>query len=188
MHPAARALLIGSNTWYFGEGLFGPLFAVYAEKIGGDVLDITWAWAVYLIVTGGLMVVFGKMWDKQKNKAELMVAGYALNAICTFGYLFVSEPIHLLIVQVGLGIASAMATPTWDALYEKYGEKRKVGTLWGLAEGEAQVITGLGVLAGGFIVTFASFKTLFWSMGVVQVLATTYQAFSLRHLRSSRKK
>ena len=42
-----KILLIASSLWYFGEGLFGPLFAIYAEKIGGDLLDITWAWAFY---------------------------------------------------------------------------------------------------------------------------------------------
>ena len=47
-----RILLISSSLWYFGEGLFGPLFAVFAEKIGGDLLDITSAWALYLISTG----------------------------------------------------------------------------------------------------------------------------------------
>ena len=31
-----KILLIASSLWYFGEGLFGPLFAIYAEKIGGD--------------------------------------------------------------------------------------------------------------------------------------------------------
>ena len=40
-----KILLIGANIWYFGEGMMGPLFAVFAEKIGGDILDITWAWA-----------------------------------------------------------------------------------------------------------------------------------------------
>jgi len=40
-----RSLLYGANFWYFSEGLLGPLFAVFAERIGGDVLDIAWAWA-----------------------------------------------------------------------------------------------------------------------------------------------
>ena len=41
LNKTTKILLIASSLWYFGEGLFGPLFAIYAEKIGGDILDIT---------------------------------------------------------------------------------------------------------------------------------------------------
>ena len=37
----ARILLLGANIWYFGEGMMGPLFAVFAEKVGGDILKST---------------------------------------------------------------------------------------------------------------------------------------------------
>ncbi len=180
INKAERILLIGSNTWYFGEGMLGPLFAVFTERIGGDILDIAWAWATYLMVTGILMIVFGKLWDYTNNKSVIMVLGYALNAVFTFGYLFVDSPADLFIVQIGLGIASAMATPTWDALYSKHENHKKVGFLWGLSEGTALIITGVGMVAGGLIVEFYSFTTLFWIMGTVQVAATLYQLQSLR--------
>ena len=32
-----RILLIADNLWYFGEGMLGPLFAIFAQKIGGDI-------------------------------------------------------------------------------------------------------------------------------------------------------
>lgn len=59
----AKILLIGGGFWYFGEGLFGPLLAVFTEQVGGDILDISWAWAAYLIVYGVLSIVFGKLAD-----------------------------------------------------------------------------------------------------------------------------
>ena len=40
-----------------GEGMLGPLFAVFAQRIGGNILDITWAWAIYLGMTGILTIV-----------------------------------------------------------------------------------------------------------------------------------
>src|SRR3990167_7351585 len=96
-----KILLYGANIWYFGEGMLGPLFAVFTERIGGDVFDITWAWATYLMVTGILYIVVGKIIDGKDSKAKVMVIGYALNALVTFGYLFVSTRWHLLLVQVG---------------------------------------------------------------------------------------
>ncbi len=165
-----RALLIADIIWFFGEGLFGPLFAVFAGRIGGDILEISWAWAAYLIVCGVLIMFIGKFSDKL-NKRKLMFAGYVLNAILTFGYLLVDSPMKLLFMQAGLGIAAAMATPTWDALYAQYEDKRKAGLTWGLADGASQLFTGIAVVLGGIIVTFFSFDALFILMGIVQVIS-----------------
>ncbi|PKL36752.1 MFS transporter [Candidatus Peregrinibacteria bacterium HGW-Peregrinibacteria-1] len=176
-----RILLYGGNIWYLGEGMFGPLFAVFTEKVGGDILDISWAWATYLVIAGLLYIVVGKITDKYDNKEEIMVMGYGLNALFTFGYLLVSTPWHLFLVQAGLGMAAAMATPTWDALYAKHEDRRNGGFQWGLAGGEAQIVTGIGIVIGGYIVSYTSFTTLFLIMGCVQVIATIYQARILRH-------
>src|SRR3989344_892707 len=175
-----KTLLYGANVWYFGEGMLGPLFAVFTERVGGDVLDIAWAWATYLIVTGVLYIVVGKITDQKHNKEKIMVLGYALNALFTFGFLLVSAPWHLFVVQAGLGVAAALATPTWNALYARHEDSRHDGLQWGLAGGEAQIITGIAMLIGGIIVSRVSFSILFVVMGTIQVLAAIYQAQILR--------
>ncbi len=174
------ALLIGANIWYFAEGMLGPLFAIFTEKIGGDILEITWAWAIYLVVTGVLYIFVGKITDGKYNKAKIMVAGYALNALLTFGYLLVSSPWHLFILQAGLGVAAALATPTWNALYSEYENRKHDGYAWGLAGGEEQIITGIAIVVGGLIVNYLSFTVLFIVMGIIQVIATIYQAKILK--------
>jgi len=175
-----KVLLNGANIWYFAEGMLGPLFAIFTEKVGGDILDVSWAWATYLILAGLFYIVVGKITDAQNNKEKVMVLGYALNALFTFGYLFVSSPRHLFFVQAGLGLAAALATPTWYALYAKHEDRRHDGFQWGLAGGESQIITGIAIIAGGYIVSYASFTALFVTMGIIQVIATIYQAQILR--------
>ena len=171
----AKILIIADNLWLFGEGMFGPLFAVFAERVGGDLLEISWAWATYLIINGIFIVIFGKISDKLGVR-RLLVTGYYLNVIFTFGYLFVHSALALLIVQAGLGIAAAMATPTWDALYTEGSEKEEDRSfMWGLADGQASIFTGLAVIVGGLIVSRFSFSVLFLIMGIVQVAAATYQ-------------
>ncbi len=170
-----KVLLYGANIWYFGEGLFGPLLATFAQRVGGDILDISWAWATYLIFSGFLYIVVGRITDKFDNKEKVMVWGYGLNALFTFGYLFVDTPWHLFVVQAGLGVAAALATPTWDALYSKHDNWKNNGLVWGLAGGEANIITGVAIVVGGYIVSYASFDVLFVIMGGVQVVATIYQ-------------
>jgi predicted MFS family arabinose efflux permease len=177
MNKEIRILLYSSNLWYFGEGMLGPLFAVFAKRVGGDILYISWAWGLYLIIAGVLTIFFGKISDKKKiSKKTLLICGYSLNTIFTFGYLLVSSTLHLFLVQAGLGVAAALATPTWDALYAKYEDKQKRGYLWGMAGGQGQIFTGVSLVLGGLIVNQFSFQFLFIVMGTIQLIATIYQA------------
>ncbi len=182
----SKTLIIASSVWYFGEGLFGPLFAVFAEKVGGDILDITWAWAAYLIATGVFYVLVGKIINKSKYKKQVMVGGYALNAILTFGYLFVHNTTSLLIIQVGLGIAEALSTPIWDSLFASNLEDTENTFHWGLATGHTHFISGIAIAVGGLIANYFSFNTLFIIMGCIQVAATIIQ-FRVIKLSSNNK-
>jgi len=174
MKREEKILLWGVSFWWFGEGLFGPLFAIFAGRIGGSILDITWAWAIYLLTTGILEIALGRIFDKVDH-TKLMVAGYALNAIFTFCYLFVYTPAGLFLVEAGLGVAAALADPTWDALYAKFGNSNKSGSIWGLENGTEQIITAVSILIGGMIVNYFSFVILFVIMGVIQTVGVIFQ-------------
>lgn len=154
--------------------MFAPMLAIFTQRIGGDVLDVSWAWAIYLILTGILIMVFGRLSDEKIAKEKFVVAGYGLNALCTFGYLFVSSPWHLFIVQIGLAIATALATPTWNALYARYQKERQAGITWGMSDGQAQLVSGFAIIIGGLVISYFSFTVLFIIMGLVQVGATLY--------------
>jgi hypothetical protein len=71
-----RILLYGSNLWCLGEGMLGPLLAVFATRIGGNILEITWAWAIYLVLKGVLTMVIGNLSDNKYSKEKLMIFGY----------------------------------------------------------------------------------------------------------------
>ncbi|MBX4197808.1 MFS transporter [Candidatus Parcubacteria bacterium] len=172
-------LLYGANLWFLGEGMFGPLLAIFTQRLGGDILNITSAWATYLIVTGILTIIIGRFSDRS-NKEWLLVMGYALNAIFTFGYLFIETPKQLLLLQAGLGLAAALSTPTWNALYAQHEDRKRAGFTWGLAGGEFQITTGIAIIIGGLIVSRFPFSTLFIVMGCIQVIATIYQAQILK--------
>ncbi len=179
LKPNEKILLISDNLWMLGEGMLGPLFAVFALQINGSLLNITWAWATYLIVAGVLHVAVGKLCDELKKPEKLAVFGLGLNVIFTFAYLLVDSPAKLFIVQAGLGIAMALANPPWYSLYarqEDVAVSHHSAFKWGLWKGTTLIVTGLAVVIGGFIVNNWGFRTLFIIMGCVQVFATLYQA------------
>ena len=180
LNKKIKILLWGSNLWNLGEGMLGPLFAVFAGRVGGNLLEMSWAWATYLIVTGVFTIIISRVADKKFKKRHLLVLGNALNALFTFGYLFVDSPLELFAVQVGLGFASALVIPAWDALYSEYENKKHDELEWGLAAGEAQILGGIAIVIGGFIVNYYSFSLLFIIMGTVKVLATLSYARILK--------
>ncbi|MEK7181425.1 MAG: MFS transporter [Patescibacteria group bacterium] len=171
INPKVKILLYADAIWYFGDGMLGPLFAVFTQRIGGDILEITWAWATYLMAGGLLTILVGKISDEKIKKEKLLVLGYALNAVFTFSYLFVSTSAQLFLVQIGMGVAVALATPTWNAVYAKSEDKKIAGLEWGLADGLAQFLSGVAVVIGGLLVSRFSFKALFLVMGIVQTMS-----------------
>lgn len=176
LNKTAKILLISSSLWYFGEGLFGPLFAIYAEKIGGDLLDITWAWAAYLIATGIFYFLVGKFMNKSDYKKQVMIFGYGLNALLTFGYIFVHNTQQLFMIQIGLGIAEALSAPIWDSLFANNLEDNSNTFHWSLANGHPHFVSGIAIAIGGLIANFISFEALFITMGIIQTLATIIQS------------
>jgi MFS family permease len=187
LNRGEKILLYGSNLWSFGEGMFAPLFAIFAQRVGGNILDISWAWALYLIFTGLFIIVIGNLSDssfsffkKSIHHKELIIFGYGLYAILTFCYLFVHSPFQLAIVQIGLGLASAITVPSWNALYARYHRKHESASRWGLASGQANIVTGIAIFIGGLIVAYFSFTTLFIVMGCIQVLTTLSQLYLLK--------
>jgi len=161
--------------------MLGPLYALFAEKVGGDVLEISWVYAVYLVVMGVGVIVVGKFADEWGH-GWLLVTGYGLNAVATFAYLLVSSMAGLLIVQVLVGVATALSEPTWYALYDKHsGDGDHDGLLWGLSSGLWYVARGIAMLIGGYIVAVHSFDALFIVMGTILTLATVSQARILQY-------
>lgn len=172
MNRYRKVLLASSYVWYFGEGLLGPLYAVFAQRIGGDILELTGAYALYLITMGVLSIYIGEKFTRPDSKKRLMTLGYALNAVATFCYLLVDSPLKLFVVQGLLGVAAALTTPTWNSLFSMYDDKKRAGSGWGLDAGGSNITLGLAAIAGGFIMANFGFTALFLLMGAVQVAAT----------------
>ena len=181
MSSKVSILLWTSNLWIFADGMMGPLFAIFTERIGGSVLDISWAWATFLGITGVGVIVVGHLSDKiHRGKERLVVAGYGLTALFTLSYLLVQTPVHLFLVQAGLGVAVSLANPTWYALYNRYAPRHAAGLFWGLADGQGKIFSAVAILAGGLIVEWFSFDVLFLLMGLIQLVATFYLAKLLK--------
>ena len=166
-----RILLISGLFYAFAVGLFGPIYAMFVSRIGGDILDASGAWATFAIVNGAIVILFGKLSDKKFNKRYMVFFGFLIVALGTLGYLFVSAPIHLFFVQAILGFGMALVDPPWDALYGKAEDDGKEASEWSFWEGGQLIVGGISAIIGGLIATYFGFTTLFITMFIFNCLA-----------------
>jgi predicted MFS family arabinose efflux permease len=114
----------------------------------------------------------------------MMVFGYTLNAVLTFGYLLVDNPFKLFLVQVGLGVAEAIGTPLWDSLYASSLTEEHDTYAWGLSTGQSQIVSGFAFGVGGLMTYYYSFNVLFIAMGVIQLIAAVVSMQLLKKTNS----
>lgn len=177
-------LLAASLVANFADSLFGPLYAIYVEGIGGDMLDVGNTMALYSIVTGVLIIIAGKLADEW-NKELMTVIGFALSALGTCGYLVIETPMHLYILQFVFALSTALLSAPLSALFAQHINKKKAGLLWALDDGGGKILCGGGLLLGTFITYHFGFATIFVIILIFQIIATLLQT---RVYMLSRKK
>jgi predicted MFS family arabinose efflux permease len=165
MKTSFKILLFADAVTLFAGALLGPIYAIFVEKIGGDILDASGAFAVFSLVSGAAIFLISRFEDKVKEQELLIVAGYLIIALGYFGYLMVQNPFHLFIVQAVIGLGMALELPAIDATYARHMDHQRAAYNWGAWEGMNRFTMGGGALLGGLVVTAFGFHTLFILMG-----------------------
>lgn len=167
MKTPFKILLFADAITLFSGALLGPIYAIFVEKIGGDILDASVAFAIFSLVSGVVIFVIGRFEDRVKEQEILIAAGYIVIAIGYFCYLLVQNPTHLFIAQAIIGFGMALELPAIDATYAKHMDSKRAAYNWGAWEGMNRFTMGGGALLGGLIVTVFGFHTLFILMGIL---------------------
>lgn len=65
-------ILLLSDAWAtLALGLVGPIYAIYVEEIGGNILNASWAYFSFMLTTGVVMFLISKWEDRVKNYDSL---------------------------------------------------------------------------------------------------------------------
>lgn len=164
MHKQLKLFLTMNSFFVFATGMFGPIYAIFVQGIGGDILAAGTAWAIFMIVSGVGILLMGKVQDKIEKDKPAIILGYLLMSLGFLGYYFVSNVTQLFLLQVLLGISNVVLTPAYDSFYTKYLEKGKFASQWAAWEGTWHIVTGSAALAGALLVKIFSFKIMFLVM------------------------
>lgn len=170
MHKQLKFFLTATSFFALAIGMFGPIYAIFVQEIGGDLLAAGTAWSIFMVTSGAGILLMGKLQDKVKSDKLSMVLGYSLMSLAFLGYYFVSNVKQLFLVQVLLGISTVVVTPAHDSFYTKYLEKGKFASQWSAWEAAWFIVTGIAALIGAFLVKLFNFKILFLAMFFISLI------------------
>jgi|SRR3989344_3242067 len=166
----------------FSGGLFFPIYAMFVEQVGGNILDAGLAASAFLISTGVLVFIISRWEDRMKHQEKMYLLGYLLTAFGYFGYTFVTNRMELFMVQIFLGMSSAIYIPVRDSLFTKFIDRHHEASEWGDWEGEAYVIPAIAAVLGAAVAFEFGFKSLFITMSVITFIGffLGYKMFSFK--------
>ena len=155
-------------------GFFTPIFALYIVELGGNIADVGLATAIYYIAGGGLMLLLRSLMNKNTSLLRWYVWGNVLESVAAILFIFAQSVLVFYVIQTVHALATAFRVPSQRALYAKLEDKGKEGGEWSVMEGGNFIIIGLSALAGGAVVYYLNFQTVFVMMAVIQLLAALY--------------
>jgi predicted MFS family arabinose efflux permease len=163
-----RYLLIADFFMLLAMWMLTPIYAIFVEEIGGDILAASSAWALFSLTSGVLIYFSGKWQDGLKKRGithnKFISLGYLIRCIAFLGYFFVADKFQLFAVQVLLGIGVAASVPAFDSLYSKLLTKGRYASEWGAWEGMNMIVASIGAVIGGVVASYFGFKALFLVM------------------------
>ncbi len=148
-----------------------PMYAAFTEKVGGSILDAGIAFAAFSMATGVFITLIGTRAYFQRHVKAFLVLGFLGSACCDISYVFVQNRWQLFAAQVVAGLATGLIEPAWDSLFTDDIEDSSAKH-WSIWAGGTHMVAGVAALVGGVIVSYFSFRTLFLTMGLIDLIAT----------------
>lgn len=160
-NKALRILLTTNALVLMAAAMLGPIYALFVQKVGGDLMEASVAGGIFALTAGLTTLITGKFSDKVKENELIVVIGYSLMGIGFLLYLWVNSIGFLFFVQVIIGLGEAIYSPAFDAVYSKHLDGHKSGSQWGAWESMNYFTAAFGAIAGGALVTLFNFQLLF---------------------------
>jgi predicted MFS family arabinose efflux permease len=174
LNQSLRILITVNTGMVFVIGMFAPFYAVFVQKLGGNIAYAGLSWAILLIVTGTLILLFTNLEVKVKEQELLLALGYILRGLVFVSYAFMGSLTQLLFTQVLWGVAAAIGTPAFDAVYQSHTSPSEAISQWGGWEGISSIATGIAALFGGVLIQSFGYNSIFIAMATISFLLGLY--------------
>lgn len=165
------SLFLINGIFVFASSLFGPLYAIYIEKLGTGILSASLTWSAMLVVTTLVTMIVAKFGDKIKEKEYLLIAGFIIRSIAWLSYTIIGTLPQLILVQVLIGIGEAVGSPSFDAIFADHLDKKSEIMEYSGWKVLYNLVAALGTGLGGVIVVSYGFNMLFYIMSALAAVS-----------------
>ncbi len=167
-------LLLGSSIFiHMGLNILAPVYAIYVQHIGGQLIDASFSIGFYALLRGILYFVFARFKDQHLPHRPILFGGYMMYAAAYLAYVFIDAPIWLFVIQGWLALADTILNPSWSAVIAtslQTGEERKTYSMF---YGYRSLFEAIGAFLGGIAIVSIGFS---WTFGLMALFAA-YSAF-----------
>lgn len=147
--------------------------------------QVLWILNAYILVYAVLLITAGRMGDIYGAK-NLFVAGLVIFTVSSAACGLARNPTELILFRVTQGVGGAVLTPqTLSVITTIFPPDRRGAAfgIWGAVAGVAAVV---GPTLGGFLVTVASWRAIFYINVPVGIIAVTAAVLLMPEIRSNR--
>jgi EmrB/QacA subfamily drug resistance transporter len=130
------------------------------DEFGASASKLQWMVDSYLLVFAGLLLVFGTLGDRLGRKLALQ-AGISIFGLASLGALVADSADQVIAVRAAMGVGAALIMPATLSIIANVftGEERgKAIAIWAAL---AAVGIGLGPLAGGLLLEWFDWSSIF---------------------------
>lgn len=172
MKNVVKLLILSDIFLGTGFGLVSPIMAIFIKDnlIGGTIATAGIASATFLLVKSFFQLAIAKKFNP-KDRLWLLITGTFFIAVVPFIYAFSTNIWHIYLAQVFYGIASAMAAPTFSALFILNLNRKKPGYEWSIYSTSVSIGTGIAAYAGALLASAVGFRTVFFITGSLAFVA-----------------
>ncbi|HII38585.1 TPA: MFS transporter [Candidatus Micrarchaeota archaeon] len=169
MHKTIKTLIAIDVGISAGIGLTAPLFALFVtEQIAGaSVVEVGIATALFWLVKSILQIPVATYTDRQGVYKKFLAGGTLLMALVLFGYAFATNVTQIYALQVLDGLATALVTPAWMALFSRNLSKGKEGFEWSVYQTTSGIATAATAAIGGALVATTGFRNAYLLVSAV---------------------
>jgi len=170
--------MLFTNALVLAAGaMLGPIYALFVEQVGGDLMDASLTGGVFALAAGITTILAGRYADRIKENELIIVFGYVLMGIGFLLMTKVNSIWFLFGTQALIGFAEAVYSPAFDAVYSKHLPDCRRGKYWGAWEAVNYFMAAAGAFAGGFLVYHFGFDFLFIIMAILAMGSAVYIYF-----------
>jgi EmrB/QacA subfamily drug resistance transporter len=152
------------------------------DEFDASASKLQWMVDSYLLVFAGLLLLFGTLGDRFGRKLALQ-AGVSIFGLASLGALFAGSADQVIAVRAAMGVGAALIMPATLSIIANVFDEEERGKAIAIWTALAAVGIGLGPLAGGLLLEWFDW----WSVFLVNVpFAAAALLLGIRYVPESR--